>query len=282
MRWILTGLLAVTLSWSGADAADRIVAAGGSVTEVIYALKAEDRLVAVDTTSQYPPDAESLPDVGYFRRLSAEPILALRPDLVLAVEAAGPPAALDQLRSAGVEVVTIKDEPTPEGVASKIRQIAAALQLAAEGDALAGEVASAFEQLRQHLDRGSEPPKVLFLMTAGRGAPLSAGRNTAADAIIRLAGGENAVASFEGYKPLSPEAAIAAQPDVILCMDHTVEAMGGQEVILSIPELALTPAGRAGRLVSMEGLLLLGFGPRTPAAAQALARELGTLAAQKG
>ncbi|MEM7022812.1 MAG: hemin ABC transporter substrate-binding protein, partial [Pseudomonadota bacterium] len=244
MRWIVTSMFAATVSLAGANAADRVVAAGGSVTEVVYALEAQDRLIAVDSTSQHPPAADSLPDVGYFRSLSAEPILALKPDLVLAVEAAGPPAALDQLRSAGVEVVTIQDEPTPRGVASKIHQIATALQLDAEGDALADDVVAAFELLQQQLDHSSTPPKVLFLLSAGRGAPLAAGRDTAADAIIRLAGGHNAIDAFEGYKPLSPEAAIAAQPDVILCMDHTVEAMGGHEAILSLPEIALTPAGK--------------------------------------
>jgi iron complex transport system substrate-binding protein len=279
---ILFLLLALTATSAQADDAKRVLAAGGSVTEIIYALGAEERLVAVDSTSQHPIAAQDLPDVGYFRKLSAEPILALRPDLILAVEGAGPPAALDQLRSAGVEVMVVQDEPTPEGVSAKIGQIAGVLDLRMEGEALAREVKMAFAELTQVIDAENDPPRVLFLLSAGRGTPLTAGLGTAADAIIRLAGGVNAVDSIEGYKPLSPEAAIAAAPDVILCMDHTLEAIGGRDAILALPEVALTPAGEHGRLVSMEGLLLLGFGPRTPVAARDLARALGTLVAPKG
>lgn len=275
-------LLALLVTAAPGLAAERVVAAGGSITEVVYALGGEDRLIAVDATSQYPPAAEELPDVGYFRNLSAEPILALEPDLLLAVEGTGPAAALDQLRSAGLEVVVVSDESTPEGITAKIEQVATVLDLEPEGKALAADVERGFRELALKIETTGDPPKVLFLLSVGRGAPLMAGKETAADAIIRLAGGENAMSAVEGYKPLSPEAAVAAAPDVILCMDHSLEALGGPEAVLALPEVALTPAGQNGRLISMEGLLLLGFGPRTPAAARDLARALGTLQTEGG
>lgn len=266
--------LAALLALAGpAAAAERVVAIGGSITEIVYALGAAEMLAAVDSTSLYPPAARDLPDVGYMRRLSAEPILALGPDLVLAIAEAGPPQVLDQLRSAGIPVETVADVPTPDGVLGKIRAVAGALGRAQAGEALAAKVAAGFAALPAAAAE-AERPKVLFLLSTGRGAPLAGGQETTADGIIRLAGGRNAIEGFAGYKPLSPEAALAAAPDVILCMDRTVEQMGGAEAILGQPTVAQTPAGRARRLVSMDGLLLLGFGPRTPEAAALLAERL--------
>src|SRR3546814_6319543 len=84
------------------------------------------------------------------RQLSAEPILALGPELVLAIEDAGPPAALDQLRDAGVPVATVPDSYTPEGVLAKIDSVAAALGVAAAGEALRAKVASELARSEEH------------------------------------------------------------------------------------------------------------------------------------
>ncbi len=111
--------LMVALAWTGAARAEearRIVSVAGSLTEIVYALGAEDRLVGVDATSLHPPSARALPQVGYHRSLSAEGILSLAPDLVLASETAGPPAILDQIRSAGVPIRIVAGELSPEGL----------------------------------------------------------------------------------------------------------------------------------------------------------------------
>ncbi len=253
---------------------ERIVAIGGSVTEIVYALGAEDRLVAVDSTSLYPKVATELPDVGYMRRLSAEPILALEPDRILAIADAGPEPVLDQLREAGVEITVIDDEPSPEGIVGKIEDVAKVLGLVDQGEILAGQVAADFDALAAEVDAVAVPPRVMFVLNTGRGAPMVGGAGTSADAIIRLAGAENAVIGLEGYKPLSPEAAIQAAPDVILAMHRSVEVSGGKEALLALPDIALTPAGKNQALISMEGLFLLGFGPRTPEAVRMLAAAL--------
>lgn len=256
---------------------ERVVGIGGSVTEIIYALGAGDRLVAVDSTSLYPEVATELPDVGYMRRLSAEPILALEPDHILAIADAGPKPVLDQLREAGVQVTIIDDDPSPEGIAAKIRDVALALDLVDQGEVLAEEVAADFNALADHVASVTAPARVMFVLNTGRGAPMVGGTGTSADAIIRLAGAYNAVIDLEGYKPLSPEAAIQAAPDVILAMNRSVEMSGGKESLLAQPDLAITPAGQNQALISMEGLLLLGFGPRTPEAARKLASALADL-----
>ena len=271
-------LVALTLYNVSARAdQERIVSIGGSVTEIVYALGAEDRLVAVDSTSLYPEVATELPDVGYMRRLSAEPILALEPDHILAIADAGPKPVLDQLREAGVEITIIDDEPSPEGIVGKIEDVAQALGLVDRGEALTGQVAANFDTLAAEIDEVSVPQRVMFVLNTGRGAPMVGGTGTSADAIIRLAGAENAVTDLDGYKPLSPEAAIEAAPDVILTMNRSVEVSGGEEALLALPDIALTPAGQNEALISMEGLFLLGFGPRTPEAARKLAAALADL-----
>ena len=257
---------------------ERIISIGGSVTEIVYALDAGDRLVAVDSTSLYPDMATELPDVGYIRRLSAEPILALEPEHILAIADAGPKPVLDQLREAGVKVTMIDDEPSPEGIVDKIRDVALALDLSDRGEELAERVKADFDNLAADVNVASAPPqRLMFVLNTGRGAPMVGGIGTSADAIIRLAGAENAVTGLDGYKPLSPEAAIEAAPDVILAMNRSVDIAGGKEALLALPDIALTPAGQNQALISMEGLLLLGFGPRTPEAARKLAAALADL-----
>ena len=257
---------------------ERIVSVGGAVTEIVYALGMAHRVIAVDSTSRFPEKARSKPDVGYMRRLAAEPILAIGPTLLLAVADAGPPAVLDQLREAGLRVALIPDDPSPQGVLEKIRRVAAVLHRQEAGRALVGGLRAEFAALRRAVAAVPSRPRVLFLLSIGQGgAPLASGRNTAAAGIIELAGGTNAVDAFAGYRPLSSEAAVAAEPDVILVTNRSLALLGGLEGLLKMPEIALTPAGETRRVVAMDGLLLLGFGPRTARAVEGLARRLHPL-----
>ncbi len=271
---IASWALVLGLVSAPATGAERLVALGGDVTEIVYALGAGDRLVAVDATSDHPPAAEELAELGYFRRLAAEPIVALEPDLVLASAASGPPVVLEQLRAADVALSIVPDEPGVEGVVAKIAAVGQALGREAEAAALAREVQAQVAQARARVADAARRPRVLFVLNVGRGAPLAAGADTSAAAIIDLAGGRNAVGGFDGYKPLSQEAAIAAAPDVVLVPAHTLEAAGGPAALLDRPELRHTPAAAGGRVVAMDGLLLLGFGPRLGQAVSQLARAL--------
>lgn len=271
-------LFALGLLFGGVTTAvaepQRIVSAGGSVTEIVYALGAGDRLVGVDTTSLYPPAVHGLPNVGYLRTLSAEPVLSLAPDLILAEADAGPPDALTQLREAGVEIVMAPDEPDVEGVAAKIDTVAAALGRQDEGDALKQRIRTEWRTVEQAVASTQARPRVLFVLSTGAGAPLVAGLETSAAGIIAMAGGENAVQAFTGYRPLTPEAGVALAPDVILVTRRTLEMLGGEAGLLETPGLGATPAAGKGRVIAMDALLLLGFGPRVPEAAARLAKKL--------
>ena len=252
----------------------RIVAVGSSITEIIYALGAEKLLVGVDTTSLYPNAARSLPQVGYMRALSAEGVLSLKPTLIIATTAAGPATVLDQLKATGIEVMVLPDHYDYDSVIAKIAAVGKATGKVAEADAMIERGRAAMKALADRLATATSRPRVLFLLGMGSGAPQAAGRNTAADGIIKLAGGVNAIEGYNGYRPLTPEAVIASKADYILVTRQTVEAMGGIQAILDQPSLNRTPAGKAGKVLEFDALLLLGFGPRTPQAAQELASAL--------
>lgn len=248
----------------------RVLSVGGSITEIVYLLGEEERLVAVDSTSLYPPAARDLPNVGYLRRLAVEPILALAPDLIIADGDAGPEPVIEQLEAAGVALVRTDSTMDIPGVGRKIRAVASALGRAEDGARLADEITDRAEFLSAEARKRVDPPRVLFLLSVGKGAPLAAGRETAAAGIIEAAGGVNAISGYEGYKPLSPEAAVLADPEIVLVPERTLAQMGGVEAILERPEIAPTRAARNGRLVSVDGLLVFGFGPRIAEAVELL------------
>jgi iron complex transport system substrate-binding protein len=253
------------------DAHARIVSIGGSVTEVVYRLGAGDRLVGADTSSIYPEAATRLPQVGYQRMLSVEGVLSLQPSLILASADAGPPEAVTLLQGAGTPIVTVPNEPTLAGAQRKIRVIAEALGRKAKGEALAATVARDIAVVRHALRHLKSRPRVLFIYARGQGAMSVSGAGTSADAMIALAGGVNAVTEYTGFKPLTPEAVIAAAPDILLIPERGLASIGGMDPLLAAPGVALTPAGRARRIVAMDDLRLLGFGPRLGQAVQELA-----------
>ncbi len=268
------GTLSIAASAAPSASARRIVSLGGDVTEIVYALGQEGRLVCDDQTSLYPPAARQLPQVGYLRTLSAEGVLACRPDLILASEDAGPAAAMAQLAESGVPLVHVSNAHSPEGVLAKIAQVARPLGVSTRGEALEAQFRAALAAAQARVRLLPGQPRALFLMSQGPGGALAAGRNTAADAMLRLAGARNVAEGFSGYKPLTPEAALALQPDVIVVADYALKMLGGSAALRARPEIASTPAGRTGRIVPMDALLLLGFGPRTPEAIQELAAAL--------
>jgi iron complex transport system substrate-binding protein len=252
----------------------RIVSIGGSVTEILYALDLENRVVAVDTTSLYPPRAlAEKRNVGYMRQLSPEGVLGLAPSLVLAAEGAGPKGTIAVLEAASIPFVSVPDRFTGDGIAEKIRLVAQATGSAERGACLVKSVEGDLGALAALRARIVQPRKVLFILSFVNGRPMVAGRATAADGIITLAGARNAIADYEGYKPVNDEAIIAARPDAILVMERASFQLDAATVFAH-PALAATPAASQRAFVSMEGLYLLGFGPRAARAARDLALAL--------
>lgn len=268
------GVAPVAASDTGNPAAQRIVSVGGTITEILYALGAQERIVAVDSTSFYPEEATSKPDVGYMRALSAEGILAQKPDLILAEEGSGPPPVLEILGASDVPMAMIPTPATADGIVQKIRDVGAAVGLSAEADALADKTARDLKAVTEEVaSLDLEKKRVLFVLSLSNGRVMASGSGTEAAAIIEMAGGINAASEISGYKPLADEAVIAAKPDVVLAMqrgDHGLTA----EQVFAVPALQTSPAATNKALVKMDGLFLLGFGPRTPEAIRSLAGQL--------
>lgn len=255
----------------------RIVSVGGDVTEILYELGLGDSVVAIDTTSVFPPQIPSeKKSVGYMRALASEGVLAVRPTLILATDKSGPPEVVAALKASSTPFITIDAPDTPEGVAEKVSQVAAIVGKEDAGKTLAQRVRTEFEAAAEARKKIAKPIKALFLLSVQSGRAMAGGRNTAADAMLALAGAENVATSFDGYKPLSGEAALALAPDAIIVMKaaaghRTAEASGPIATeIAAIPGLANTPAGKDGRIIEFDGSLMLQFGPRAPQAAHEL------------
>jgi len=263
----LFSILAVVLLPTGliAESAKNVLSIGGSVTEIVYALGEEDRLIARDSTSVFPVAAEALPDVGYMRALSPEGGLAVSPGLIISEDGAGPPETIAVLEGAKIPFITVPDEYSRAGIIAKVRAVGAALDVADEAETLVQELddkLQAAEQVAQ--DQASETPKrVLFILSTQGGRIMASGHSTAANGIIEMAGATNVITEFEGYKPLSDEAISAAAPDVILMMDRDDDHGAANATLFAMPALAGTPAAQNGAVVRMDGSYLLGFGPRT-------------------
>ncbi len=276
--WLAGLLLACGLATAAAaDSAAppaRVVALGGDITETVYALGAGAALVGVDSTSRWPEAAQHLPDVGYVRQLNAEGVLALHPQLIIATHDAGPPPVIAQLRAAGVRMELLPVSRTPADVAAKVRAIGGLLGRPAQAEQLASDIERGYAALAASVAAMPSHPRVVFLMSMGAGSPRAAGRDTAADSAIALAGGHNAADDYSGYRPVSAEALVALAPEVIVLMRERSDGAGDVDAVLAMPGVAQTPAGRARRIVFVDGQALLGFGPRSVAQAQALQHTL--------
>lgn len=255
----VTMLASASLFANEAPSSERVVSAGSAVTELLIALDAKDSLVAVDVTSQLPKEME-LPKVGYHRRLSAEGLLALSPTKVIGSDEMGPSTTLEQLKSAGVDVEIVNTEANVEGLVDRIDQIVNIMHRETQASALKAEVETQVKALESNQPAKADKKKVLFLLIhEGRPANV-AGSETTPDAIIQLAGGENpAAGQLSSYKPLSTEAMVEMQPDVILVSGRSYQTMGGADAILkAMPLLAATPAGMNKNIVTIDGHALVG------------------------
>lgn len=275
LQW---GAVLALLAMPPAQAAPerRIVIVGGALTEIVYALQAQADLVGVDTTSLYPAAAQKLPSVGYARALSVEGVLALAPTQVIVTEDAGPPAVLRRLTATGIAVTVLAANHRFEGLITRVKRLGELTGRVAQARAMQQTLEQDWARSQaQTAQRAKKSVRVLFVLAHTPNQIMVAGTDTSAQAMLDYVGATNAIHGFSGYKPLTPEAVIAAQPDLILLTDQGLAASGGLDGILQLPGLAQTAAGRNRRIISLEAMLLLGFGPRLPAAVLALDAAIG-------
>ena len=256
--------------------ASRILAIGGDVTEIVYALGAGARVVGVDTTSQFPPEAlKEKKSVGYMRALSSEGVISVDATLILASERSGPPEVVKTLKATSVPYVEIPDQHSAAGIAAKVRLIARAVGTEAEGERVVAQVEADFKLLAERTARIKKPLRALFVLAVQNGRAVVGGQATSADAILRLAGAENVAAAVNGFRPLPDEALVELAPEAVITMRRSSGSDAHDTTqLLALKGLASTPAAANQRIVPRDGLYLLGFGPRAPAAARELMGQL--------
>lgn len=258
-------LLAVPTHAAGEE---RIVSLWGDMTEIMFGIGYGDRIVAVDATSNYPPEVESLPKLGFPGNFlgSAEAILAYEPTKVIAGSNARPVEVLDQLRAAGVEVVIVESGNTLESPIGTIRSVASLFGEEEQGERFVAEVQRKIDEAKARGEQLTTKPRVLFVLFSSERMQFVGGRGSEADAKITAAGGINAAAEagFVGMMPYTVEGVVATQPDVIIVTKRGVEdVVGSMEGILEWPGIAATPAGQANNILVFEDLYFMGMGPRT-------------------
>lgn len=250
---------ALLLAANSSYASERIISAGAAITELINAMGAQEQLVAVDVTSQSLV-SDDMPVLGYHRQLSAESLIALNPTQLLGSNEMGPKTTLDLIQQAGIEVDVVNSGETVDDLLARIKQVGELTQTEEEARLLQVQVQKKVDSISQTLAQQTEKKKVLFLMIhEGRPANV-AGRNTTADSVIRLAGAINPAANaVESYKPISLEAMVEMQPDIILLSSRTLSQIGSAEDLLkTMPLLAATPAGQNQAVVTIDGTALIG------------------------
>jgi iron complex transport system substrate-binding protein len=272
----VVALLALPLLACGNPAATknepRLVAIGAAVTETLFALGVGKDVVAVDRTSIFPMEAAALPKVGLPGQLSVEGIAAQRPTLIIAD---APPAALALLESAGLAVARLAEAPsTVEGAAARIEAIGALVDRAAAAKTLVASLRADVAAVEAIVAKQTTRPRALFVYARGPRTLLIAGSDTPAEAVLRMAGADNAVTGFSGMKPLSAEVVLAARPEVIVIPTRGLDSLGGEDGLLAIPGIAETPAAKNRKVIAVDDGALLAFGPRLPEGLRALAHGL--------
>lgn len=245
------------------DDLSRVVSIGSAVTETIFALDATEDLVAVDESSTYPGETADYTKVSFTRNLSAEGLLSVSPSVILASAAAGPEPVIQQIRATGVPFLKLTADETVEGAFERIEQLGQIFDKEEAADQIIQNIQSDLDVAAAAQEGFFEKPTVLFIYARGANMLMVAGDKTSAKTMIKLAGGVNAFNSFEGFKPLTAEAVVEANPDVILMMNSGIQSVGGKEGVLQAPGVSLTDAAKNDRIYSMDGIYLLNFGPRT-------------------
>lgn len=252
----------------------KIISTNGTVSEIVVALGLEDNIVGVDVASTYPESLQEKPKIGHNRDIPAEGVLALDPDVVLGITNMIRPEVADQLRSSGVNLLLFEHEYSVAGAKQLIRAVADSLGHTARGDSLLRELEADLAVADSVVAQSEHKPKVLFIYARGTGTMMVAGQRTQLDEMITLAGGVNAVQGFTDFKPLTAEALVAANPDVILLFDTGLASLGGIDGLLEIQGISQTSAGKNKKVVEMDGQFLTGFGPRLGKAVVELAQKI--------
>ena len=259
----------------------KIISLNGTITELIYELGLKNQLVGVDVTSTYPSDTKNKQNLGHASKLNAEAILALKPNLILIDNKNKTNPVLDQIKNSGIQIESLTLPQTLEGSLSTATQLSKLLGQPLDTKKLEELISINKAKIATTLSKTNQKPKVLFIYARGTKMMMVAGKNTFAEKIIELAGGEHIITEFESFKPLNPESLLQYQPDAILMFDSGYQSLGNSdknispnEALFSIPGMDKTPAGKNKNIITMDGQYISGFGPRASNAVLELISKL--------
>lgn len=252
----------------------------GTIAATVFGLGLGHDVVGRDSSTSFD-GTEDLPVVTKSgHTLNAEAILELAPTVMLTDTTIGPKEVRQQLRDAGIAVVVVSSERRLDTVDDLVREIAGALGVAARGDALVERVRADIDAAHAEIAAvtTADRPRLLFLYVRGNANIYYIfGRDSGADSLIESVGGIDVATEigWEGMKPMTAEALVAAQPDVLVMMTEGLASVGGIDGLLErIPALQQTTAGEHRRVVDMADAEILSFGPRSAEIIRALARAV--------
>ncbi len=240
----------------------KIISIGGTITEIVFALGAYESIIATDPTSTYPKEAQNLPSLGYKNAIKVEGLISLGSDVIIAEKGHLSDDVKQQLSATGTNWHEIENQYTVDGTLGMIDEVAAILNLEERATSLKNEFEESIQSLAAKVQARENKPSVLMVYARGAGSLTVGGSNTFAETLFPLAGCKLAIIEIDGFKPLTTEALIQANPDYILFFDSGLASLGGIDGALDIPGIAETNAGKKRQIISMDGLLVSGFGSR--------------------
>jgi len=243
----------------------RIVVAGGSITEILFFLNESQNIVAVDTTSNFPEEAQTYPSIGYVRNLSAEGILSMSPTLIIGEDDMGPPNIITQLKKLGIDVKIVEEIQSSEGIIEKIKCVGKILDIEEKSNQIIKEqMYPSIEELDKISSiKGMEEKKVMLILSMKGSSPIVAGKNTSGDSFIKMVGAKNIYDSIDGWQTVSEESIINYNPDFIILPERELHKNSNVNSIRTNSIFANTEAGKRDNFISDDGMAILGFGPRT-------------------
>ena len=247
----------------------RTVVAGGSITEIVYFLGQEDILTAVDITPNYPEEALQLPSIGYVRALSTEGILSLEPTLIMGENDMGPELVVDQIRTTGLDMRIIDDDYSLQSIKNKVFCIGEIIGMKEGSRRIFTEkLGQTYDSLKTiQVSNINDRKRIMVILNIDGTSPIVAGSETSGDGFIKMTGAVNAAGNFKGWKPVGPESIIEMNPDAIIITERGMRNYKDVKEFIEKTSLTFTNAALNNKVITFDGMEMLGFGPRSLKAA---------------
>ncbi|MBI0399343.1 heme/hemin ABC transporter substrate-binding protein [Cyclobacterium marinum] len=253
----------------------KIITAGGTITEIVYSLGFGDQIIATDRTSTYPKEMQALPSIGYRNQIKSEGILSLSPDMVLVEEGYLSEEVVSQLKLMDLKIHFFKKPTNPDETKNLVRELARLFEVPDTGEQINENINKDLKRLEAYLLKEQRDSlTAAFVMARGPETLFIAGENTFAEEIFNLAGIKLAAKGFKEFIPLTPESLVSMSPDYLVLFDSGLESLGGLEGLAAVNGVKETEAFREKQVLSFEGHYLSGMGPRVGQVALELAKSV--------